>query len=102
MHHVPKYPKKAIRRHKTRHPKGADNNAIKTPAIQAGAIIGSQSLMRCLDVYGCSQDAHDPDDDRSVYVDGCKVLDSQKVVQIQVRLQFDLAHLDSRCVYLSR
>ena len=64
-------------------PRGADNNAIKTPAIQAGAIIGSQSLMRCLDVYGCSQDAHDPDDDRSVYVDGCKVLDSQKLYKFR-------------------
>ena len=94
--------KKAMRRHKTKQPKGADNNAINTPAIQAGAIIGSQSLMRYLDVYDRSQDAHDPDGDRSGCVDVYKVLDSQKAAQIQARSQFDLVRLDSRYAYLSR
>ena len=38
--------KNAMRRHKTKHPKGADSRAKILPAIQAGAIMANQAVIR--------------------------------------------------------
>ena len=37
--------KKAMRRHKTKQPKGADSNAKILPAIQAGAMMANQAVI---------------------------------------------------------